>query len=118
MEDKKRKIIKEIFIYRDSHLPQDGWIQKCFNCDTLTAKSILFKTLTQNKGCYVKYWEFNVHLCYHCKKYLYANKSENIKKFLTFSKKCNTYIKSEYPLLDKDINYEKEEEEEIEDIVL
>jgi len=40
---------------------------------------ILFKTITQYKGCYVKYWEFNIHLCFSCKRYLYSNKGENIK---------------------------------------
>lgn len=99
MNDNRRKIIKEIYIYRESHLPEKGWIQKCFNCESLTSKNILFKTLTEKKGCYVKYWEFNIHLCYVCKRYLHSNKSENIKKFLKFSQKCNDYIVKEYPLL-------------------
>lgn len=116
MVDVRRKIIKEIYIYRESHLPNDGWIQKCFNCDTLTSKYILFKTLNQKKGRRVKYWEFNVHLCYHCKNYLYSNKSENIKKFLKFSQKCNDYINKEYPILntnvsDDEVYYETSEDE-------
>ena len=41
MNDNRKKIIKEIYIYRESHLPTDGWIQKCFHCDTLTSKNIL-----------------------------------------------------------------------------
>lgn len=99
MNDNRRKIIKEIYIYRESHLPENGWIQKCFNCESLTSKNILFKMLTEKKGCYIKYWEFNVHLCYVCKRNLYSNKSENIKKFLKFSQKCNDYIVEEYPFL-------------------
>jgi hypothetical protein len=104
MGDNRRKIIKEIYIYRESHLPTDGWIQKCFHCDTLTSKNILFKTITQYKGCYVKYWEFNIHLCFSCKRYLYSNKGENIKKFLKFSQKCNDYIVKEYPFLRNEAN--------------
>lgn len=118
MNDSRRKIIKEIYIYRDSHLPDDGWIQKCFNCDTLTAKCILFKTITQNKGCYVKYWEFNIHLCHHCKKYLYTDEDENVKNFLKFSKKCNKYITKEYPFLERHLKCGDENEEEINDITL
>ena len=104
MNDNRKKIKKEIYIYRESHLPDNGWIQKCFHCDTLTSKNILFKTITQKKGCYIKYWEFNIHLCNKCKRYLHSNKSENIKKFLKFSQKCNDYIVKEYPFLYNNIN--------------
>ena len=51
--------IKRIYIYNDSHLPEEGWIQACFTCNELTSKTILFKTFNKDNTLY----EFIVYTC-------------------------------------------------------
>ena len=36
--------VKRIYIYRDSHLPEIGWLQSCFKCETITGRYFLFHT--------------------------------------------------------------------------
>jgi len=39
------KIIKNVYLYRDSHLPEQGWLQSCFRCYTITSRLYSFKTI-------------------------------------------------------------------------
>ena len=55
------KKIKKIYIYRDSHLPEEGWLQSCFNCYQITSKLILFKKYKTNKNNVIIYWEIYIH---------------------------------------------------------
>ena len=81
-------ILKDIEIYRDSHLPTNGWIQSCFNCYSLTSKTILYKTIMQKNTIY----DFRVYLCPSCN-----NKfKKKILGFIEFSNVCNKYIKKNY----------------------
>ena len=41
--------VKMIEIFRDSHLPEKGWIQSCFNCYIFTERNILFKNQHRTK---------------------------------------------------------------------
>ena len=81
-------IIKRIYLYNDSHLPEDGWIQACFNCSVLTSKTVLFKTIYKDK----KLYEFYSHTCADCqKKFNYFTED-----WLEFNDSCNSYIKSNF----------------------
>tara|TARA_B100000900_G_scaffold411746_1_gene432060 strand:+ start:578 stop:997 length:420 start_codon:yes stop_codon:yes gene_type:complete len=103
---KEKKKVKIIYIYRDSHLPYNGWLQSCFNCYIITSKTITFKTI-HNKGYLQKnyrfrysYWEFKVFLCGKCRRKLEDKKNcENIKEYTKFNSICNRYIKNHYGYL-------------------
>ena len=108
MTDRKRKLIKQIYLYRDSHLPKDGWIQSCMNCYSNTERKILFHTIHQNKGCYCKYWEFYAHPCNNCKQRLLQTKNVlTVREQLKFQKSCYDYMKNLYPYL-----FEKDSDDE------
>ena len=34
--------VKEIDIFKKSHLPKEGWLQACFNCYTITSKTYYY----------------------------------------------------------------------------
>ena len=55
---------KKIYIYRESRMPEDGWLQPCFNCYTITGKLFLLRTKRTIRNLY----EIEVYLCAHCKK--------------------------------------------------
>ena len=80
--------VKMIEIFRDSHLPEKGWIQSCFNCYTVTSKTFLYKVL-KKKDCIYKFCIYNCHEC--------KNKMrKNPVYYLKFSKECKSYIKKKY----------------------
>ena len=83
--------IKRIYIYNDSHLPEDGWIQSCFNCNELTSKTILFKTFNKRETLY----EFKVSVCSKCKR-KFNNLSND---WLKFNDSCNDYINQHFEYL-------------------
>ena len=83
--------LKQIYIYRDSHLPEDGWLQSCFYCYTFTSNIIDYTTIRYKRTLY----ECNVHLCPTCENFLH--KPENIEKQEKFRHKCNRYIKHLFP---------------------
>ena len=58
--------IKRIYIYRESHLPEEGWLQACFRCKEITGKYFLFQTFHKDDDLY----EFYIHACSKCKKNL------------------------------------------------
>tara|TARA_Y100000816_G_C25721881_1_gene380599 strand:+ start:160 stop:432 length:273 start_codon:yes stop_codon:yes gene_type:complete len=80
--------IKRIYIYRDSHLPEEGWLQSCFKCAEITGKYILFKTFYKNKELY----EFYIHTCNKCKGIFERNPIE----YIYYSDDCNYYIKVKF----------------------
>ena len=81
-------ILKNIEIYRDSHLPENGWIQSCFNCYSLTSKTTLYKTITNKNVVY----DFHIYVCNSCHKKF----NNNILNFIHFSNTCNKYINKNY----------------------
>ena len=87
------KKIKKIYIYRDSHLPEEGWLQSCFDCYQITSKIILFKTYKTIKNNVEIYWEIYIHLCNTCK---CDENKERKKKFLN---NYNKYIRKYFPEL-------------------
>ena len=58
------KIIREVYLYSDTHLPTHGWLQGCWECETITSRIITYKTVLKGKLTY----KFIVYLCPHCKK--------------------------------------------------
>ena len=80
--------IKKIYIYNDSHLPEDGWIQACFNCNTLTCQNILLQTFYKKENLY----EFYIHTCGRCKKEF---KSDD-EKYIKFNDVSHAYIKENF----------------------
>jgi len=88
-----RKRIKSVYIYRDSKLPYNGWIQSCFNCYIFTERNILFKT-HYNENIKTLY-EFNVFLCPLCQRDL-IKKKNNVLLNMKFRNKCHNYIEDNY----------------------
>ena len=43
---------KKVYIYRDSHLPEKGWIQSCFHCYTYTSNTIDFTYVIRKQIMY------------------------------------------------------------------
>ena len=77
-------IIREVYLYSDTHLPTHGWLQGCWECEAITSRLITYKTVI--KGKYT--CKFIVYLCPHCKKKINF-KAEKKKEFNT---KCNEFI--------------------------
>lgn len=77
--------IKHIYLHMDSHLREDGWLQGCFHCKSITGKYFLFNTFYDDEDNLL---EFYVYLCPKCKKKI--NKSTT--KYLDFIEDCNDYI--------------------------
>mgnify|MGYP005735696383 FL=1 len=83
--------IKRIYIYRDSHLPEEGWLQACFRCNEITGKYFLFQTFHKDGDLY----EFYIHTCSKCKNRF----NESPLLYMNFSDKCNEYIKDNFHYL-------------------
>lgn len=79
---------KKVYIYRDSHLPEKGWIQSCFHCYTYTSNTIDFTYIIKKQIMY----QIDIYLCEHCE--LMLNNSEHVEKRQIFEEKCNKYIKN------------------------
>ena len=79
---------KRIYIYKDSHLPENGWFQGCFRCGTITARIFLFTTFNSNNYLY----EFIIYTCPDCKKKLHNDTLLSI----NYNNTCSEYIKREY----------------------
>jgi hypothetical protein len=56
------RIIKPIYIYIESQLPVYGWFQKCFGCETITAKTMF---IDRYEDEYIS-WEIYSYLCPKC----------------------------------------------------
>jgi hypothetical protein len=80
--------IKRIYLYRDSHLPEEGWLQSCFKCKEITGKYFLFQTFHKEDDLY----EFYIHICSKCKKKF----DNSALLYVNFSDKCNEYIRDNF----------------------
>ena len=76
---------KKIYIYRESRMPEDGWLQPCFQCYTITGSLFLLRTKQTLRNLY----EIEVYLCAQCKKEM----KENTELHIKFTERCNKYIK-------------------------
>tara|TARA_B100000902_G_C27111479_1_gene813810 strand:- start:506 stop:757 length:252 start_codon:yes stop_codon:yes gene_type:complete len=82
------KIIKNVYLYRDSHLPEQGWLQSCFRCYSITSKLYSFKTIENKK----KIYQFKIYMCPSCQKKINNDEDE----FNKFSNRANKYIDGNY----------------------
>ena len=78
------KIIREIHLYSDTHLPTHGWLQGCWECEIITSRLITYKEITKNRLTY----KYIVYLCPTCKKQINAKEE----KKEDFNTKCNEFI--------------------------
>lgn len=72
------KILKRIYLYKKTELPEEGWFQGCIICYTITAQLYFHKIIEHENIIY----EYNAHLCPSCKK----NPPDSLEY------KCNKYI--------------------------
>ena len=56
----KRKVI---YLYKETHLPEGGWLQGCFICNTITSNTEDFKPVIEEKKT-----RYIVHICPPCLK--------------------------------------------------
>jgi hypothetical protein len=78
------KIIREVHLYSDTHLPIRGWLQGCWECETITSRLITYKTVTKN----ILTYKYIVYLCPTCKNKI----KNNPEKKEDFNTKCNEFI--------------------------
>ena len=78
------KILRQIYLFKESHLPEKGWLQACYECDTITSKTINYKSISKNKKTY----KFIIHVCNSCKKSLKEDTEKNAK----FINRCDKFI--------------------------
>ena len=77
------KILREIYLRKESHLPEHGWLQACWTCDTITSRTLDYNKITKGKRIY----KFIVYLCPHCKR-----KIKNPENHQKFSNSCYEFI--------------------------
>ena len=79
---------KRMYIYKETHLPKEGWLQGCFLCHIITGNCEIFSRYYnyENK----KLIEFVVYLCHRCKNLILKDK-EIKKEYDTYVHK---YIKN------------------------
>ena len=78
---KNGKTIYEI--YKNSHLPENGWLQACINCDTITS----FRLELFNKNNIIYY-------TYYCKNCAYSINNNSC--FKNIKNKCFKNLYKEY----------------------
>ena len=78
------KIIREVYLHSDTHLPIYGWLQGCWECESITSRTIKYKEVIKNK---LKY-KYIAYLCPTCKRQM----NTNTEKKEDFNTKCNEFI--------------------------
>ena len=43
------KILREIYLRSESHLPEHGWLQACWTCDTITSRTLDYNKITKRR---------------------------------------------------------------------
>jgi len=84
------KKITTIDICRKSHLPEKGWLQSCFNCYSITSKTLEYSSIRKFNSIF----KINVYLCPSCKRRF----QKNILKYHVFTIECNNYLIDNYKI--------------------
>ena len=71
--DLKKKVVKKLYIYRDSRLPEEGWMQSCFRCFSYTNGSVPYDVIDVNE--HLRY-EIYVYCCASCKNTVDSSEKE------------------------------------------
>lgn len=78
----------ELYIYYESDkMPENGWMQSCFRCDSFTAATLIYREEYDR--------DYIVYICNSCKKRL-TNSEENNK----FRRRCDKFIKKNFESFD------------------
>lgn len=89
------RMLHKIYIYREKeNLPEEGWFQSCYMCDTITSGLELFDTWEEGKKTY----EIHVYLCSGCHKKI----TYNVPFHDSYKRRCSRYIDKHfftYPLI-------------------
>jgi len=56
------KISRDIYLYRETGVPEHGWLQGCYKCEAITARIKNLKTVITEKYIF----NFIVYICPHC----------------------------------------------------
>ena len=70
------KLLRQMEIFKDTNLPEDGWMQGCFICYGPTAR-LVEAGLTENENeCKNEFYitEYLVYLCHTCKDFIDRSK--------------------------------------------
>jgi len=78
------KPVKQIYIYNESTMPEEGWLQGCFECGAITSKLLLFKTKEGRNHVY----EYLVFICYTCDRTFKRDTTRRV----AFLKECRAQI--------------------------
>ncbi len=94
-------IIKRKFLYIESKLPEDGWIQLCFICGTDATSHLLDYTTIKDYQCYSNsnaFYDLNIiiHTCPRCSKQLQNDRIFNRKAKREINKYIRTNIHSTF----------------------
>ena len=75
---------KKVYFHEETHLPEEGWLQGCFECNEITSSVMEYKIVTRGRMVY----EFIFYLCRRCKKQLAADEEAN----RTFTSRCEIIV--------------------------
>lgn len=78
------KHFRRIYIYKDTKMPERGWLQGCFICYQITGRLLVYDTKESAKNI----TEYAVFVCPECKKNL--EKNDKLKE--EYNEKCQEYI--------------------------
>ena len=78
------KNFRRIYIYKDTKMPDRGWLQGCFICYQITGRLLVYETVEKNNVI----TEYAVFLCPTCQNNLKKDKNYNDE----FKTKCQQYI--------------------------
>ncbi len=78
------KHFRRIYIYKDTKMPECGWLQGCFICYQITGRLIVYNTV--ERGNIIT--EYDVFVCPLCKKNIQEKESLKIE----YNNKCQEYI--------------------------
>ena len=81
------KILKYKYLFEPTHLPEKGWFQGCYKCESITSKTISYR----NVNTYSTTYKFIVFVCKPCQRIL----KNNTEKKILFHNKCDSYISEE-----------------------
>ena len=57
---------KKVYFHEETHLPEEGWLQGCFECNEITSSIIEYKQVKRERLTY----KFIFYLCRRCEKEL------------------------------------------------
>ena len=70
------KLLRQMEIFKDTNLPEDGWIQGCFICYGPTGRLVEAGQNENKNENYIT--EYLVYLCHSCKDFI--NRSQPIRE--------------------------------------